>query len=125
MCRIAVSSIAAALVASSALADFARAAEDGQVAFNTHCRNCHSIKEGENRLGPSLHNVFNAEAGTVPDFANYSGALKGFRWDEATLDKFIADPKSISPNTTMIYPTVADPEIRKTIIEFLKANSNK
>jgi mono/diheme cytochrome c family protein len=28
------------------------AADGGQVAFNTHCRTCHSTKEGDNRLGP-------------------------------------------------------------------------
>ena len=34
------------------------AADEGQVAFNTHCRTCHSTKEGDNRLGPSLHNIY-------------------------------------------------------------------
>lgn len=30
-------------------------AESTPAAFNTHCRTCHSLKEGDNRLGPSLH----------------------------------------------------------------------
>ena len=33
------------------------AAEDGQLAFNNVCRTCHTLKEGDNRLGPSLHKI--------------------------------------------------------------------
>ena len=96
----------------------------GQVAFNTHCRNCHSIKEGDNRLGPSLFGVFGKPAGQVKGFANYSGGLTAdIKWDEATLDKFITDPTAMVSNTTMKpFPGVRDAEQRKHIIEFLKAN---
>ena len=73
----------------------ARAEQDGEALFNTHCRNCHAMKAGDNRLGPSLHGVIGREAGTAQGFAGYSGALKGFTWDRATLDKFIADPPSV------------------------------
>lgn len=93
---------------------------DGEVAFNTHCRNCHSAKAGENRLGPALHGIVGAQAGTVEGFRNYSGALRGFTWDEATLDRFIADPRSVSPGTTMISPPVSDAGVRAAIISFLK-----
>lgn len=113
---------AAGFVFALALASPASANEDGEVAFNTHCRNCHSVKKGENRLGPALYGIVGAKAGKVEGFQNYSGALKGFTWDEATLDKFIADPRSVSPNTTMIYPPVADAKIRSAIIAYLKAS---
>lgn len=43
-------------------------------------------------------------------------------WDEATLDKWIADPEAVIPGNDMSppYPGVADPAIRKKIIAFLK-----
>lgn len=98
--------------------------DPGQIAFNTNCRQCHSMKEGDNRLGSSLYNIFGAKAGQVKGFANYSGSLQeNITWDEATLDKFIADPVSVAPNTNMIYPGVPDAAERKKIIEFLRSKS--
>ena len=97
----------------------------GQVAFNTHCRNCHSMKPDDHRLGPSLHGIFGAPAGQAKGFANYSGGLtSSITWDEATLDKFITDPKSLASNTTMTpFGGVQEPEQRKLIIDYLKAES--
>jgi cytochrome c len=110
----------------AALADpsIAVAADDaGKTAFNVHCRTCHSYKKGDNRLGPSLYGIVGAEAGQVKGYNAYSGALTGFTWDEAVLDKFIASPTSVAPNTNMNYPPVADAAIRKNIIEFLKSTN--
>lgn len=102
------------------------AAEDaGQVAFNTHCRNCHSVKPDDNRLGPTLHGIFGKQAGQAKDFANYSGGLTSdITWDEATLDKFIADPKSLASNTTMTpFAGIPDAAQRKLIIDYLKTQN--
>lgn len=74
---------------------------DGKIAFN-HCRTRHSPRPGDNRLGPSMYGIFGAEAGKVPGFRGYSGGLSGFNWDEAMLDKFIANPTSVSTSTNMI-----------------------
>ena len=38
------------------------AAEDGQLAFNNVCRTCHTLGEGDNRLGPSLPKITAATA---------------------------------------------------------------
>ena len=114
-----VASLVALAGSGFALAD----SDERQVAFNTHCRNCHSVKKGDNRLGPSLYGIVNAKAGQVAGYKGYSGSLKGFTWDEATLDAFIANPASVSPNTSMIYPPLADGAKRKKIIEFLKSTS--
>lgn len=98
---------------------------DGEVLFNNHCRNCHSIKDGDNRLGPALHGIVGQEAGKVGGFAAYSGSLKGFTWDVATLDKFIAAPPSVAPSTSMIYPPVESAAQRKAIIAFIAQKSAK
>ena len=97
--------IAAALALSTFLTQAARAADDlsGEQAFNNHCRTCHSWKEGDNRLGPSLHGVVGRKAGSVQGYNNYSQSMKqaNITWDEGTLDKFIANPDSVVSNNNM------------------------
>lgn len=104
----------------------AKADDAGQVAFNTHCRNCHSVKPDDHRLGPSLHGIFEAPAGQAKGFPNYSGGLTSdIKWDEATLDKFLTDPKSIASNTTMTpFGGIKEAEQRKLIIDYLKAQKD-
>ncbi len=102
------------------------AAEVSPAAFNNNCRTCHSVKEGDNRLGPSLHNVYGAKAGSAPGYTNYSQGMKssGITWDEATLDKFITNPDHVVPNNNMKpYRGIADKEVRKRIIDYLKSQS--
>jgi len=36
--------------------------DPGRLAFNNNCRTCHSTKEGDNRLGPSLAHIVGAKA---------------------------------------------------------------
>ena len=118
---IALASLVVAMLYTTAVAQ--GAGGSGQIIFNTYCRQCHSMREGDNRLGPSLHGIFGEEAGQVQGYANYSGSLQqNVTWDEATLDQFITDAESIAPNTNMIYPGVADATKRKKIIDFLKSN---
>jgi len=116
-----------AMAGESTPAPSATADDAGQIAFNTHCRNCHSVKQDDHRLGPSLHGIFGAKAGQAKGYANYSGGLTpDITWDEATLDKFIADPKALASNTTMTpYPGLPDASQRKLIIDYLKAPAQK
>ena len=55
----------------------------GELAFNNACRTCHSVKEGDNRLGPNLYKVFGRKAGSLPNY-NYSIAMRSadFVWDK-------------------------------------------
>src|SRR5690348_18093409 len=48
----------------------------GQLTFNNACRTCHTTKEGDNRLGPNLHNVIGRKAGSLQNYG-YSSAMKG------------------------------------------------
>lgn len=93
-------------------------------AFNNHCRQCHSIKANDNRLGPSLSGVYGRKAASVQGFP-YSDAMKNsdLTWDEGTLDKFIANPDAVVANNGMKpFPGVAAPKERSKIIAFLKGN---
>ena len=118
---------AAALILTVLIAPFAvaRAADqiDGETAFNNACRTCHSVKAGDNRLGPHLHGIVGRKAGAAEGFA-YSAAMDGsFSWDEAKLDGFIADPEKTVPGNTMKpFTGIDDATTRKAIIDFLKGS---
>lgn len=102
------------------------AAEGAPPVFNNHCRTCHSVKQGDNRLGPSLHNIYGAKAGASPTYTGYSQGLKNseLTWDEATLDEFIENPDQVIPNNNMKpYKGIGDPAVRKQIVDYLKSQS--
>lgn len=95
---------------------------DGKVAYNTHCRTCHSVDEGDNRLGPNLHDIVGRKAGEAKGYGNYSQALSksNLTWDEKTLDAFIANPNKVVPGNNMKpYQGIPDAATRKAIIEYL------
>ena len=120
--RVALPGLASVLM--SLLAMPSIAAEPAPATFNNHCRTCHSVKEGDNRLGPSLHKIVGAKAGSSAGYANYSQGLKssGVTWDEATLDKFIENPDQVIPNNNMKpYKGIDDQAVRKQIVDFLKS----
>ena len=97
--------------------------EDGQILFNNACRTCHTLREGDNRLGPNLHKIVGRKAGALPGYG-YSSALKGadITWDKASLDKFIANPDQVvSGHSMRPYGGIASAEERAKIVAFLEA----
>ncbi|PPC86617.1 MAG: cytochrome C [Hyphomicrobium sp.] len=96
---------------------------DGQTAYNNACRTCHSIKEGDHRLGPSLGGIVGKKSG-ASDYANYSPAMKkgDVTWDEKTLDSFIANPDAVvAGNNMKPYTGISDAGERAKIISYLKS----
>jgi len=94
----------------------------GQLVFNNVCRTCHSIKEGDNRLGPHMRGVIGRKAGSLPNYS-YSNAMRGanFVWDEENLERFIANPdESVPGNNMKPYGGLASAESRVKLIAFLK-----
>ncbi len=116
--------LAAGLIgATAAVAQDSPSKTDPQVAFNNHCRQCHSTKEGDNRLGPSLYQVVGRKAGTAEGY-RYSSALEqaDWTWDEEMLDQWITNPDSVaSGNKMKPYPGLEDEAQRAAIIEHLRA----
>jgi len=97
--------------------------EAGQLTFNNACRTCHTTKEGDNRLGPNLHNIIGRKAGSLPNYG-YSSAMKGadFVWDKEKLDRFIAKPDEIVPGNNMKpYGGLTSAEDRAKVIVFLES----
>lgn len=85
------------------------------------CASCHAVEPGRNGIGPSLAGVFGARAGHEPSYA-YSSAMRasGLTWDEATLDRYLKDPRGTVPGTKMAYAGLKDDARRAELIEWLK-----
>jgi len=102
----------------------AQDAAAGEKVFN-QCKACHTIESGgPNRVGPNLHGVVGRKAASKEGF-NYSDAMKnsGLTWDDASLDKYLADPKGAIPGNKMAFAGVKNEQARKDLIAFLKGNS--
>jgi cytochrome c len=95
--------------------------------FNNACRTCHTVREGDNRLGPNLHAILGRKAGSLPGYV-YSSAMQNadFVWDEEKLDRFIAHPSEVVPNNRMIpYGGLASADERAKIIAFLRKAASR
>jgi cytochrome c len=100
------------------------AQDDGQILFNNSCRTCHSVKEGDNRLGPNLHGIVGRKSGALANYGySYAMANAGIVWDKATLDRFIANPEGVVHGNNMQpyggMPSAAD---RAKLIAYLEAS---
>ena len=91
----------------------------GANVFAKRCVSCHG--DGGGREGPPLAGgVFGKKAGTVPSFA-YSNGLKqsGIVWNEATLEKWLADPDLMVPDNKMDFHVPSAQE-RLDLVAYLK-----
>ncbi|WP_417597911.1 c-type cytochrome [Pararhodobacter oceanensis] len=89
-----------------------------------NCRACHSLEEGQNGTGPSLHGVVGREIDGVDGF-NYSGALLalGDTWTVEALDTFLENPREAAPGTRMSYRGLSSIDDRLNLIAYLEAAS--
>jgi cytochrome c len=113
--------IAGLLLAGSATAAPAADPAAGQQIFKAQCGICHSVAAGLNGVGPTLFGVVGRPAGGVTGF-NYTADHKklGVTWDPATLDKYLANPRAMVPDTTMIYAGLKDDAKRADLIAYLE-----
>ncbi len=89
------------------------------------CQTCHAFEAGAPaKIGPNLHGVVGRPIGGAEGFG-YSPALKdkGGNWDEATLAKFLENPKAFAPGTKMIFPGIKDEKKRADLLAYLKSLS--
>lgn len=96
-------------------------ASAGSSVFKTECSECHSVKEGRNKKGPSLFGVVGRAAGTIPDYS-YSDALKQAHWvwTADKLHSYLSQPaKQANPGTKMKYSGLTDPKQLDDLISYL------
>lgn len=92
----------------------------GAKVFEEECSDCHSVKEGKNKKGPSLWNISGRKAGSIADF-NYSDGMKqsGIVWTADKIDAYIAHPKKVVPGGKMKYDGLDDEKARAEVISYL------
>ena len=115
-------SFAVAVLLGIAAPQLARAqdATAGQALFKRDCAACHEIVPAKIRIGPSLFGIVGRAAGADPNF-HYTAANKNsaLTWDQATLDRYLVNPKAVVPGTTMTYAGQKDDRKRGDLIAYL------
>lgn len=95
--------------------------DNGKTTFSTMCGVCHSVQvKGGPGEGPNLVGLVGRPAGSQPDFAKYSEALKasGLTWSTTTLDEFLTNPMAMVPGTFMPL-RIQDDKTRADVIAYL------
>jgi cytochrome c len=107
-----------ALLAAQAGAAPAQLLRQGEQVY-ARCQACHSLDY--DRTGPHHCGLFGRRMGSVPGFP-YSDAMKraDIIWSAGTLDRFLANPGTAVPGTSMGYAGVRDPAERGALIAYLK-----
>ncbi len=97
------------------------ASADARPAAWAQCAACHAIaKDAPHGLGPNLFGVAGTKAGELAGY-QFSPAMKasGLTWDEATLDKYLENPRALVPGTKMSFAGIADATKRKELVTWL------
>jgi cytochrome c len=92
----------------------------GADVFAQECADCHSVKEGKNKKGPSLFAIVGRKSGSITDFV-YSDAMKqsAIDWSPEKIDAYIAHPKQLVPGNKMKYEGLDDEKDRTDVISYL------
>jgi cytochrome c len=121
MRRSRVTLVAGAMVAAFALIAAPAAKPDparGRTLLERRCTGCHAL-DGL-KAAPPLRAVFGKRAASHPQYP-YSTALKDAQltWDEATLERWLADPDALVPGNEMSF-RLDNPDERADIVAYLK-----
>lgn len=98
-------------------------AEKGADVFKSECAECHTVKQGRNKKGPSLFGIVGRKAGSLPDY-EYSDALKAragsWVWTPEQLHTYLSQPaKQANPGTKMKYDGLTDAKQLDDLITYL------
>lgn len=110
--------LCAAALSGAALAQPAAVVRGEQV--YARCAGCHAL--AHDSVGPRHCGLLGRRAGRLPGYA-FSVAMQrsGIVWDEQALDRFLAAPMRVVPDTTMTYAGVPDARDRRDLIAYLRA----
>ena len=92
----------------------------GSKVFSAECSECHTMKEGKNKKGPSIYGLVGRKAATMSDY-DYSGAIKssGIVWTEEKLDAYITAPAKVVPGGKMKYEGLSNAKARQDLLAYL------
>lgn len=115
---------AAGLFAGSLLASPLAMAGDpsaGASVFKSECAECHAVKEGRNKKGPSLFGIVGRKAGSMADY-DYSDALRTtpWTWTVEQLHTYLSQPaKQANPGTKMKYDGLSNAKDLDDLMSYL------
>jgi cytochrome c2/sporulation protein YlmC with PRC-barrel domain len=95
----------------------------GQAMIQRACAACHTLNQGgPTRVGPNLFGVTERPIAGVSGY-NYSNALKAHqgRWDQASLDAFLKNPRGYAPGTYMTFPGIRSDQDRQNAVAYLES----
>jgi cytochrome c len=93
----------------------------GAKVFSAECAECHSVKEGKNKKGPTLFATLGRKAATQPGF-EYSDELRrtGWTWSQEALRSYLSQPtKKANPGSKMKYEGLSDSKELEDLISYL------
>ena len=101
-------------------------ATKGKAAY-AKCAICHQVgASAQNTVGPELNKIVGRKAASVAGFAYSPGMKKlgeeGYVWNEENIDKWIAEPKKMLPDSPMaqLFVGIPDAQERADIMAYLK-----
>lgn len=92
----------------------------GEVLFQK-CHACHSIRQENGALGPSLSGIFGKKAASQEQF-RYSPAMRrsDVVWDDTSLDQFLAEPQTTIRGNRMPFAGMPEKSDRDDLIAYLR-----
>lgn len=101
-------------------------AAKGEATFKK-CASCHTITPGgANGIGPNLHAVMGEGVAQGRGGFAFSDALKshGGKWDWATMDAWLKNPKAFAAGTKMSFAGIGDAAERANLLVYLNAQGS-
>jgi cytochrome c len=90
----------------------------GRELYEKRCGGCHALDNA--KVGPPLRSIFGRRAAADPSFPYSDGLKKALLvWDEANLDRWLADPEAVASDNDMGF-RLSRAEERSAIIAYLK-----
>ncbi len=90
--------------------------ERGQVVAKVRCMPCHHLDAHSRSVGPGLKGVY----GRAPSI----NGVPFKRWDESSLEQWLANPRIVKPNTAMMIPPISLRD-RTDIIAWLRSREER
>ncbi len=102
------------------LSAYAADAVRGAKIFAEECAECHSVKEGKNKKGPSLFAALGRKSASISDF-NYSDSMKssGIVWTADKIQAYVEAPKKVVPGGKMKYDGLPELKDQLDLIEYI------
>ena len=98
----------------------------GEAVFKK-CQSCHTVNQGgANGIGPNLYEIVGDSVASGRGGFAFSDDLKkhGGKWDWATLDSWLKNPKAFAAGTKMTFAGLADGQERANVILYLNAQGS-